>query len=106
MKPGYTLLLLAAWMAALSISSAALVPGFSGSVSEPFVFYGYAPPTIKLVYYGNYSMYHHIGSNPILDVVGITDGTGVGVYDIAGGEVIDSFTVNRMELYETTLRES
>jgi len=94
---------------ALSVVILSLIqPVLRGAASPeqqaPYVFYGYAPPTVKLEFAGQGSFYNHVGSSPILDVIGIADGTAVEVRNVTSGGLVDSFTVNRMELHETILR--
>lgn len=66
---------------------------------DEYVFYGYAPATVKPVFFAkaNGPEHKYVGSSPQLTIVGIHDGTRVEVYNLADKGVISSFTVNEME---------
>ncbi|NIM45897.1 MAG: hypothetical protein GTO54_09795, partial [Nitrososphaeria archaeon] len=75
---------------------------------EEYVFYGYAPSTVKPIYYYFESTNHgprhrYVGSPPQLTIVGLHDDTTVKVYDLDDKGVIASFTINGMEFRRISL---
>jgi len=70
-----------------------------GEHPDEHVFYGYAPATVKPIFYSFAAgpQHRYVGSRPQLTIVGIYDGTSVEVYNLTGKGVIASFTIDRME---------
>ena len=70
-----------------------------GEHPNEHVFYGYAPATVKPIFYSFVAgpQHKYVGSPPQLTIVGIHDGTSVEVYNLTDGGAIASFTIDRME---------
>lgn len=79
--------------------------GAASALDDQYVFYGYAPPTVKPVFYRQAygPMHRYVGSSPELTIVGIHNGTSGEVYNLADKGAIASFTIDRMELKRVSL---
>lgn len=79
----------------------------ASATDDQYVFYGYAPPTVKPIYYrfaeGGSPEHMYVGSPPQLTIVGVHDDTSIEVYDLNDRGVIASFSINRMELRRVSL---
>lgn len=63
---------------------------------DEWVFYGYAPPTVKPIFHGTEG-HRYVGSPPQLTIVGVHDGTSVKMYSLTDKGVIASFIIDRTE---------
>lgn len=84
------------------------IPYEAAENTDKYVFYGYAPPTVKPFYYHFASTNHgprhrYVGSPPYLTIVGVHDGTSVEVYDLNEKAAIASFAINEMEFRRISL---
>jgi hypothetical protein len=64
---------------------------------DEWVFYGYAPPTVKPIFHGTEG-HRYVGSPPQLTIVGVHDGTSVKMYSLTDKGGIASFIIDRTEL--------
>ena len=99
----------------LAFLTLVLLPGLlhqtacaTSEAPDEYAFYGYAPPTVKPIYYYFASTNHgprhrYVGSPPQLTIVGVHDGTSVEVYDLNDKGMIASLTINRMEFRRISL---
>jgi len=72
---------------------------------DEYVFCGYAPPTVKPIFYSfvAWPQHRYVGSHPQLTIVGVHDGTSVEVFNLTDRGVIASFTIDRMMLRRISL---